>query len=164
MWRELLSGYPDEIICEFLEFGWPIGYMSDTLPIFDLRTHRGALDFPDQVNAYLSKELKLGRIAGPFDTVPLAQGFVVSPLNTVEKRDSEERRVIVDLSWPCGHSVNDGIPSDSYLGEPLVLRFPTIDDIVDQLLLLWVVVAICTSVTFERRTANSQWTLKTILF
>ena len=61
MWRELLSGYPDEIICEFLEFGWPIGCMSDTLPIFDLRTHRGALDFPDQVKAYLSKELKLGR-------------------------------------------------------------------------------------------------------
>ena len=47
MWRELLSGYPDKIICEFLEFGWPIGYMSDTLPIFDLRTHWGALDFPD---------------------------------------------------------------------------------------------------------------------
>ena len=59
--------------------------MSDTLPIFDLRTHRGTLDFPDQVNAYLSKELKLCRIAGPFDTVPLAQGLVVSPLNTVVK-------------------------------------------------------------------------------
>ena len=58
------------------------------------------------------------------------------PLNTVGKRDSEERRVIVDLSWPCGHSVNDGIPSDSYLGEPLVLRYPTIDDIVDAVVAL----------------------------
>ena len=47
IWRELLSGYRDQIICEFLEFGWPIGYMSDTLPIFDLQTHRGALDFAD---------------------------------------------------------------------------------------------------------------------
>ena len=64
MWRELLSGYPDEIICEFLEFGWPIGYMSDTLPIFDLRTHRSTLDFPNQVNAYLSKELKLDELLG----------------------------------------------------------------------------------------------------
>jgi len=36
MWHEPLSGYPDQIICEFLEFCWPIGYMSDTLPIFDL--------------------------------------------------------------------------------------------------------------------------------
>ena len=58
------------------------------------------------------------------------QGFVLSPLNTVEKRDSEERRVIVDLSWPSGHLVNDGTPSDSYLGAPLSLRYPTIDDIV----------------------------------
>ena len=48
----------------------------------------------------------------------------------MEKRDSEERRFIVDLSWPCSHSVNDGIPSDSYLGKPLVLHYPTIDDIV----------------------------------
>ena len=136
IWRELLSSYPDQIICEFLEFGWPIGYMSDTLSIFDLQTHRGALDFPDQVNAYLFKELKLRRIAGPFDTALLAQGFVVSRLNTVEKRDSEERRVIVDLSWPCGHSVNYGIPSDSYLGEPLVLHYPTIDDIVDAVVTL----------------------------
>ena len=110
-----MAGYPDQIICEFLEFGWPNAYMSDTLTIFDLRTHRGALDFPDQVNAYLSKELKLRRTAGPFDTVPLAQVFVVSPLNIVERRDSEEWRVRVDLSWPCGHSVNDDIPGDSYL-------------------------------------------------
>ena len=135
-WRELLQHYPDNVICDFLEFGWPIGYMSDTLPIFDLRTHRGALTFPDQVNAYLSKEVRLGRIAGPFDKAPFMQGFVLSPLNTVEKRDSEERRVIVDLSWPSGHSVNDGIPSDSYLGAPLSLRYPTIDDIVDAVVTL----------------------------
>lgn len=135
-WRELLQHYPDNVICDFLEFGWPIGYMSDTLPIFDLRTHRGALTFPDQVNAYLSKEVQLGRIAGPFDKAPFMQGFVLSPLNTVEKRDSEERRVIVDLSWPSGHSVNDGIPSDSYLGAPLSLRYPTIDDIVDAVVTL----------------------------
>ena len=49
MWRELLSGYPDQIICEFLEFGWPIGYMSDTLPIFDLRTHRALWTFPTKL-------------------------------------------------------------------------------------------------------------------
>ena len=50
-------------------------------PIFDLRTHRGALTFPDQVNAYLSKEVQLGRIAGPFDKALFMQGFVLSPLD-----------------------------------------------------------------------------------
>ena len=44
--------------------------------------------------------------------------------------------MIVDLSWPWGHSVNEAIPSDSYLGEPLVLRYPTIDDIVDAVVTL----------------------------
>ena len=88
---------------------------------------------------------------------------MVSPLNSVEKRDSEERRVIVDLSWPCGHSVNDGIPSDSYLGAPLVLRYPTIDDIVDAVVSLGRGCHLY-NVTFERRTANSQLTPKTILF
>ena len=102
--------------------------MSDTLPIFDLRTHRGALDFPDQVNAYLSKELKLGRIAGPLDTVALAQGFAEIPGKTRFRGEEGYRG--------CGHSVNDGIPSDSYLGEPLVLRYPTIDDIVDTVVTL----------------------------
>ena len=61
---------------------------------------------------------------------------MLPPLNTVGKRDSEERRVIVDLSWPCGHSVNDGIPSDSYLGEPLVLRYPTIHEIMNAVVTL----------------------------
>ena len=49
----------------------------------------------------------------------------------MEERDSDERRVIVDLSWPFGYSVNDGIPTDSFSGEPLSLRYPTIDDTVD---------------------------------
>ena len=38
--------------------------------------------------------------------------------------------MIVDLSWPCGSSVNDGIPSGSFLGELLELTYPTIDAIV----------------------------------
>lgn len=130
-WRILLRDYPDNIICEFLEFGWPLGYHSEVLPVFDLRNHRGALNFPAAVESYLTDEIHLGRVAGPFDVIPFTDAFVASPLNTVPKRDSSERRVIVDLSWPCGHSVNDGIPRDSFLGDPLDLSYPTIDAIVD---------------------------------
>ena len=84
----------------------------------------------------LTKEISLGRVAGSFDTMPNTDGFVVSPLNTVPKRDSAERRVIVHLSWPCGTSVNDGIPSDSFLGEAISLTYPTIDSIVDAVISL----------------------------
>ena len=130
-WRECLRDYPDRIICDYLQFGWPVGFVRDSLPVFDIRTHRGALNFPDMVCDYLAKELRLGRVAGPFPHLPFPDGYVLSPLNTVAKRDSDERRVILDLSWPCGSSVNDGIPSDSFLGDPMALTYPTLDDIVD---------------------------------
>ena len=59
--------------------------------MFDPRTHRGAL-------TYISSEISLGRVAGPFANPAFHDGFVASPLNAVAKRDSNERRVIVDLS------------------------------------------------------------------
>ena len=77
-----MVGYPDHLNLVGLLVTCLI-----TLPIFHLRTHRGTLDFPDQVNAYLSKELKLGRIARPFDTVALAQGFAEIPgKNEIQRR------------------------------------------------------------------------------
>ena len=47
--RELLQDYEDSVVCDFLEFGWPIGFMPTTLPVFDLPTHRGARLFSEQV-------------------------------------------------------------------------------------------------------------------
>ena len=40
----------------------------------------------------------------------------------------------MDLSWPCGHSVNDGIPKDSYLGVPFNISYPSVDVIVDAII------------------------------
>ena len=98
VWCALFRGYEDRVICDFLEFGWPLGYTNRTLPVFDLRTHRGVLTFPSAVQEYISSEISLGRVAETFADPPFHDGFVVSPLNTVAKRDSNERRVIVDLS------------------------------------------------------------------
>ena len=97
---------------------------------------RWALNFPVAVADYLHGEILLGRVAGPFAEPPFKDAVVVSPLNTVPKRDSTEWRVIVDLSWPSGSSVNNGIPSDSFLGEPLDLKYPTIDAIVNVIVAL----------------------------
>ena len=136
VWRALLQDYEDRVICNFLEFGRPLGYNNQTLPVFDLCTHRGALTFPFAFQEYISSEISLGRVAGPFAAPPFHDGFVVSPLNTVAKRNSNERRVIVDLSWPCVSSVNDGIPSCYFLGELLELSYLTIDAIVSAIVSL----------------------------
>ena len=55
------------------------------------------------------------------------------PMQIVYSR-SGKPRVVVDLSFPVGSSVNDGIPKDTYLGEPFTLRLPGVDAFVDSAL------------------------------
>ena len=43
------------------------------------------------------------------------------------KHDSDESRVILDISFPPGHSVNDRINKDCYLGVTIDLTYPTTD-------------------------------------
>ena len=58
--------------------------------------------------------------------------MITSPLQSVAKKDSLERRIVVDLSFPKGQSVNDGISKELYLGKPIDIRYPTLDDLTDQ--------------------------------
>ena len=46
---------------------------------------------------------------------------------TRNKPNSDRHRLIIDLSWPIGASVNSGIDKDTYLGSPFALAFPTVD-------------------------------------
>ena len=43
------------------------------------------------------------------------------------------RRVILDLSFPLGQSVNNRVPKDKYVGSYFELKYPSIDDIVASL-------------------------------
>ena len=47
------------------------------------------------------------------------------------KKESLERRVIVDLSFPEDKSVNNGILKDQYLGETISVQYPTVDNLID---------------------------------
>ena len=51
---------------------------------------------------------------------------------TRHKPNSDNRRVIIDLSWPLENSVNDGIDKNSYLGADFSLTFPSVDHITDE--------------------------------
>ena len=130
-WRELLQGYHDDKLCDMLEFGFPLDVQGEVPVNSVFRAHKGARDYPRHVETYLSSETSLGRMAGPFESNPLSANLHVSPMNTVPKDEADERRTIVDLSWPLGASVNDAISKDSYLGEPVTLRYTTIEDVCD---------------------------------
>lgn len=128
-WRRLLAGYHDAMICDFLEFGWPMNYTRAYPPAPVDKHHASALAFPDHVSDYLETEVSLGAIMGPFPHAPFTPWCQTNAFMTREKKCSAKRRIIVDLSWPTGFSVNSGIPSDIYLGQPYKLHLPTVDDL-----------------------------------
>lgn len=62
----------------------------------------------------------------PFVTNPLSVDISISPLQIAYSRTGKPR-VVVDLSYPPGQSVNCGIPRDTYLCEPFSLHLPGLD-------------------------------------
>ena len=71
-------------------------------------------------------------IFGPFENNPIEEAHC-SPFMSRNKPGSTNSRVIIDLSWPKGNSVNDGIHKDLYLNTDFYLTFPTVDNITDAL-------------------------------
>lgn len=126
-WRSNLLDYPDKIVCDMLEFGWPLGYKASELPASAMINHKGAREFEAEIDGYISRELSLGGTLGPFMNNPFTTPLAIAPLNSVPKRDSKDRRVILDLSFPHGLAVNDGISKNLYLGEDIELVYPSVD-------------------------------------
>lgn len=111
--RFMLSDYEDKTICEYLEYGFPIGFTGTVkLNRKPVKNHKGAREFPREVEEYLKKEKNYDAILGPFETIPFVSNFCISPLNTVSKKDTVERRVILDLSFPAGSAINESIPKE----------------------------------------------------
>ena len=128
-WRARLQDYYDTDLYNFVEFGWPVSYTAATLPTSTFKNHGSALAEPDLIQSYLDKECSLGATCSPFSANPLCTELTISPLYIAHSR-SGKSRVIIDLSFPFSFSVNDGIPKDSYLNEPLTIRLPGTDTLV----------------------------------
>ena len=126
-WRSELMGYSDYGIVEYLEYGWPIGINRDAMLRSQWGNHPSAMAHQRDVDHYVATELGHRALLGPFEGPPTSS-FHLSPLMTRPKRGSLFRRVIVDLSWPEGFSVNDGISKRDYIDGPMTISLPTTDD------------------------------------
>ena len=126
-WRTMLRGYHDFGIVEYLEFGWPIGIDRDAPLKSDSNNHASAIRYPADVEHYVVTELSHKALLGPFAGPP-ATSCHYSPLMSRPKKGSLFRRVIIDLSWPRGLSVNDAISKTNYIDGPLTISLPTHDD------------------------------------
>jgi hypothetical protein len=129
-WRRAAIGYHDQQVVDLLEYGFPVSY-EGPIPDPAMDNHASAKAYAEDVEDYVSTETEKGAMLGPFPDKPFTPWCQVNALLTRPKKDSNKRRIIVDLSWPHPplNSVNAGTPTDTYLGQPLKLKLPTPADL-----------------------------------
>ena len=139
VWDAYLQDYHDQDIMKFLRYGWPVKYIADQPPLQTLNNHASALRNRPAIDAFVQKELRMNAMLGPLTTQPFVEWTQVPPLMTRDKPDGSGKRVIIDLSFPEGRSVNDGISKV----ETPTYKLPTPLDLADHILeagrgaLLW---------------------------
>ena len=131
-WEKYLADYPDQRIYQYFKFGFPLSLTdADSIHNTDISNHFSALQHPQAIQQYLDKEKALGAILGPLSEIP-SDNFHCSPMLTLPK-DIDKRRVILNLSFPKGQSLNDNVDKQLFDGKRFTLKFPTIDDICNEI-------------------------------
>ena len=124
-------GYQDIEVVDFIEFGWPLDVVDSPVQGEFPRNQKGAMDNVEALECYVKAEKQRGGIIGPFLTNPLGKNAKFSPLDAIPKRDSDDLRIIMNLSYPHNQSsVNASMSKDNYLGQQTSLRYPSIEDLV----------------------------------
>ena len=131
-WRRYLVNYDLSILCEYLQYGFPLNVDYENFqPITKVTNHASALKNPEAVDKYFADEISYKAIVGPLPESPFKVTHY-SPLLTRAKSDGGTR-VIVDLSWPLGAGVNQFVPDDVFDFMEFQLKYPTIDHIVHKI-------------------------------
>ena len=113
-WTTALRSYPDPAFTHFIlqgiQRGFRIGYNYTSHTCTPARDNLpGAKEHPEIITKYITREVAKGRMLGPFPmgSIPDIQ---ISRISVIPKKSSPGKwRLITDLSFPHGKSVNDGI-------------------------------------------------------
>ena len=128
-WAAALASHPDQAfaryICDGLWFGFRIGFQYGS-PLKSVSSNMlSATVHPEVVADYLQQELSRGRMLGPVHSFQGLHPLHINRLGVIPKgHNTGKWRLITDLSFPHGQSVNDGI--DPSLCS---LFYTTVDDI-----------------------------------
>ena len=117
-WRENLRGHPDpcfvnDLLCG-IEHGFRVGF-DYSRPLRSAQNHMLSADLhPGVVDQYVDGEVAKGRIVGPVavsvEAARAGVGLHLNRMGVVPKGHTPGKwRLITDLSFPEGGSVNDGI-------------------------------------------------------
>lgn len=124
----LLQDYPNTsaaiTLKEGFSHGFKLGYEGKRAPRNSDNLKSVERD-PPTVSQKLEKEIKLGRMAGPF-TQPPFNNLIISPIGLVPKAETGKFRLIHHLSHPEGESINDGINR-----EVCAVKYSNFDDAIE---------------------------------
>ena len=118
--QQELAHHPDrakvQYVLDGIAHGFSLGFDPSRVALrSSLRNMRSATDHPHVIDEYLATEIAKSRVAGPFATPPFPN-LHCSPFGVIPKKGQPGKwRIILDLSSPTQHSVNDGIPKDLLL-------------------------------------------------
>ena len=124
-WRHHLRGYDKVEICQFLEFGFPIGITPGQELECKTRNHGSSYMWYSYVDKFITKEVAECGMSGPFSSAPW-KDIVISPLMTAHKKP-KGRRTVFDASYG-DLSVNNATPGDNYMGQPTEYSYPKVED------------------------------------
>ena len=134
--RQEVLTHPDQsfvtYVLDGLENGFRVGFnpLSVSLKSATQNMPSASLQ-PSVIDDYLNTEIAKGRVAGPFSSPPLPH-LHISRFGVIPKKHQPGKwRLILDLSSPGGHSVNDGIRKD-----PITVQYMKVDDIIDGIMSL----------------------------
>ena len=125
-WYSMLISHPNRQLVQFMlrgiGEGFRIGFSRQPSSLESARCNlKGARDHPDVVSDYLSTELSPW-LNCTFSPAAVSQVHI-SRFGEIPKGHTGRWRLIVDLSHPLGHSMNDGIPKHL-----CSLKYVTIDE------------------------------------
>ena len=126
-WRKHLIGYDDIEICQLLEYGFPVGIRTDPPAklVSASRNHGSAYTFYPWIDKFVATGVDKRYVAGPYGVKPFPE-IHISPMMTAIKKPSDRRPVFDATFGDC--SLNNGTPTDHYLGQPISLVYPRIED------------------------------------
>lgn len=112
------TNYPKddtEFLVKGFKYGFSLGYEGPKNRRTLSRNHKLRAGNSSVLWNKIMKEVKVGRMTGPHDFPPY-QSFIQSPITLIPKKGSESSdplestRLIFDLSYPAGESLNDYTP------------------------------------------------------
>ena len=135
-WRRLLEDHPDRWFSAFIlrgiEQGFRIGYHGEQETLRSRMTNMvSAAEHPLVVAQYLEGERRQKRVAVVGTPARAKElGVHCSPFGVIPKKNTPDKwRLILDLSSPEGHSVNDGVQK-----KLASLSYISVDDVIAEVL------------------------------